>query len=509
MARNRITPSLMAILMLTACGLSPEEQVKRGEESFAANRFSSARLDLVAALKERPGDVRAAELLARTYLELGDGEAAMAALDGLAERDALPADGAILRGEADLLRGRFRKAIDHVAAESSADAWRIRALAHIGLEDIDSAAQAFDEGAGASGPIARLRAEQARFELGRGNLAQARKLAEAALAQGPDVLEAQLATAQVAAADGRLGDALKAFEAASSAYPENRSALIGRIATLGDLGRTEGMKPLLEDLGARAPDDLSVRYLTARLAAASGDWERTRKELQEVEARLNELPQSRLLYGQALAELGLSELAATHLASYLRINPAHRLARRLLAGAQLESGNASAAVETLRPLAVRPEANVQELTLMAAATGAARSPDAATYAARAEFPAAEMLASELALADNAMKREDWRSAARSYSNVLEATGSGNILVLNNAAYVQGQLGNYDPALKLARQALKKAPDNASVLDTTGWLMVRSGDREGGLPLLRKAARLAPDNRAIARHLAEAERGQAR
>ncbi len=509
MAKHRTAPALMALLMLAACGLSPEEQAKRGAVSYAAHRFSAARLDLIAALNERPGDLRAAELLARTYLELGDGEAAMAALDRLAERGALPADGAILRGEADLLRGRFNEAIGHVAAEDTADAWRIRALAHIGLEDVESAAQAFARGAEASGPKARLRAEQARFELGRGNPVKARELAEAALAEGPDVLEAQLAAGQVAAADGRLGDALRAFEAASSAYPENRSALIGRIATLGDLGRTEEMKPLLDDLAERAPDDLSVRFLTARLAATSGDWDTTRRELQDVEARLNEVPQARLLYGQALAELGLPEQAATHLASYLRNNPGHRLARRLLAGAQLNSGNASAAVETLRPLASRPEANVQELTLMAAATGAARSPDAAAYAARARFPAAEMLGSELALADNAMKREDWRSAARAYDNVLETTGSGNVLVLNNAAYVQGQLGNFDAALKLARQAMKKAPDNASVLDTTGWLMVRSGDRSGGLPLLRKAARLAPDNRAIARHLAEAERGQAR
>jgi tetratricopeptide (TPR) repeat protein len=507
--RSRIALPFAALALLAACGPTPEEQITRAEQSFAAHEFTRARLDLVSALDERPDDASALALLARTQLELGDGEAAKAALDRLAALGKLPADAAILRGEAELLRGKQREAIAQVEGLATAEAWRVRALALVKLGELHEAAEAFARGAEADGPKARLLAESARFALARGDRAGAHRLADAALKEDPGVLEALLADAQIAAADGRLDDALAAYEQAAKAWPEARAALVGRIAALGDLGRLDEMEPLLKDAAARAPDDLSVIYLQARLAAAKGDWERTRKLILPVEARVGEVPQIRLLYGQALGELGQHEQAMAHLRAYLDGDPGHRLARRLLAEAQLAGGDALGAVETMRPLAVRPEATPQELAVMAAAARAARLPEAATYAERARFPSPEMLAGELAAADAALRREDWHSAAQAYRRLLEATKGDNVLVLNNLAYAEGRLGNRSRALELARRALAKAPENPSVLDTAGWLMVETGaDRQQGLALLRKAARLAPDNAAIARHLAAAESRQA-
>lgn len=498
---------MATLAFLAACGLTPEELTDRAEESFAAHKFTSARLDLISALDEQPNDAAAIELLARTQLELGDGEAAKTALDQLAALGKLPADAPILRGEAELLRGRYREAIARVEGLATAEAWRVRALALVGLRDAGGAADAFAKGASADGPKARLLAERARFALGRGDRASARKLADAALAEDPNALEAQLASAQIAAAEGRLDVALAAYEKASSTYPESRPALIGRIATLGDLGRIADMEPLLDDAVRRAPDDPAVAYLQARLAAARDDWQGARKLIEPIEARMDEFPQARLLYGQALGGLGQHEQAMAQLRTYLRRDPAHRMARRLLAQAQLGAGEAGAAVETIRPLASRPEANPQELAVMAAAARAAGLPDAAEYAKRAQFPGADMLVSELASADAALKREDWLAAAQAYRRLLDVTKGENVLVLNNLAYAESRLGNREKALELARRALAKAPENPSVLDTAGWLMVETGiDRERGLSLLHKAARLAPSNRAIAAHLAAGERG---
>jgi Tfp pilus assembly protein PilF len=168
-----------AAAALAGCGMTPEEQVQRAEKDFAAHQFTSARLDLISALQEQPSNRRAAELLARTQLELGDGEAAAALLDRLAASGSLPADGAILRGEADLLRGRIREALDHVADEATPEAWRVRALAYIELRDITAAADAFAKGATAGGPKARLLAESARFALAQGDRATARRSSNA------------------------------------------------------------------------------------------------------------------------------------------------------------------------------------------------------------------------------------------------------------------------------------------------------------------------------------------
>lgn len=504
---RKLTLSLAALALLAACGPSPEEHIARAKESFAAHRFSDARLDLISALDERPDDATVLELLARTQLELGDGEAAMSALERLATLGKSPPDAAILRGEIELLRGHPDAALAAVEDLTAAEAWRIRALARLKTGDVPGAAAAFAKGAEASGPKARLLAESARFALGRGDLVEARTLAEAAVAADGGELEAQLASAQVAAAGGRLDVALAAYEKASAAWPENRQALIGRIATLGDLGRIAEMEPLLADAASRAPDDLVVTYLKARLAAAKGDWTAARKSLQPVEARLDELPQARLLYGQALGELGQHEQAMGYLRIFLRQNPAHRLARRLMAREQLAAGDAPGAVETIRPLAAQPAASPEELAIMASAASAAGLADADAWARRARDSSAETLAGALAAGDAAIKREDWLAAARAYRRVLEASDEPGVLVLNNLAYAESRLGNRTEALALARRALALAPDNASVLDTAGWLMVETGsDRAQGLALLRKAARLAPGNATIADHLAAAERG---
>jgi tetratricopeptide (TPR) repeat protein len=503
---RRIALPLAVLALLGGCAPSPEEMIESAERSFAAHEFTSARLNLVSALHDKPGDAAAVELLARTQIELGDGEAAMTALDRLAALGRLPADAPVLRGEAELLRGHPKEALVAVETHRTAEAWRVRALAQIALGDVSAAADAFERGATAEGPKAKLLAERARFALGRGDLAQARSLADAALAEDPAALEAQLASAQVASAAGQLGGALATYEKASAAWPESRPALIGRIATLGDLGRTSEMEPLLEEAAKRAPQDPAITYLRARLAAAKGEWAAARRLIQPMEQQLDRLPQARLLYGQALGELGQHEQARVHLATFVSMNPAHRMARRLLAEEQLAGGDAEAAIETISPLARRPQANPRELAVMAAAAREAGRPDAAAWAERAKFPAAEMLGGELAAADAALKREDWLTAARAYRRVLEASDGTNVLVLNNLAYAEGRLGNLDKGLQLARRALEQAPENASVLDTAGRLMVETGDRAGGLALLRKAARLAPDNPEIARHLAAAQRG---
>src|SRR5262249_7761509 len=76
--------------------------------------------------------------------------------------------------------------------------------------------------------------------------------------------------------------------------------------------------------------------------------------------------------------------------------------------------------------------------------------------------------------------------------VLEADAS-NLVALNNLAYLVAA-DNSDEALKLARQALEIAPDNAAALDTMGWVYYRKGIYQSAIQHLKTAAQKEPTPR---------------
>ncbi|HUQ13184.1 MAG TPA: tetratricopeptide repeat protein [Novosphingobium sp.] len=499
---NRLIPITLALL-LAGCGDSPEARLARAEKAYAAHDYRAAQVDLAAALQAQPGNARALDLAARSHIAQGDGVAAQAALDKLGAH--APADFALLEGEAALLRGKAKAALEAVDGLETAEALRIRALGRLMLGDIAAASQSFADGAKARGDKARLLADFSRFELGRGNRAAAARLAAQALKAAPGTLDPLLASAQLAVADGDLAHALDLYDRAARAYPGNLAALTGKAATLGDLGRAKEMAALLGQLRESADNSPAVAYLDARAAAGRNDWTRVRAVLQPLEAELGARDDAMLLYAQAQLRLGQAEQARARLEPLHRRAPAHALTAMLLAEAQLAGGDPAGAAATLAPLASKPEAAPEVLALMAKATRAAGDPGSSRYARRARYPSPEALGSELAKGDAALKKADWKAAAAAYERILAITDGKNALVLNNLAYAQGQLGNHAKALTYALRALKLDPDNPSVMDTAGWLLVETGgDRNRALDLLRAAARKAPGNATIRGHLQAAE-----
>lgn len=499
--RPIVTISAAAALWLVGCSADPGDQFARAQDAFAAHRYDEARIDLVSALQQEPENVAMLELLARTQLSLGDGEGAQATLDRLAAVDGLPGDAPLLRGEAALLRGQFGEALSAVEDASGAEAWRIRAIARVGQGDPEAAAVAFGEGAALERPTARLLADYAIFALGNGALARARELADRAIAIDRNQIDALLANARVAVAEGDLGTALDAYVAARAAYPENRAALLGEAGVLGDLDRLDEMEQLIERAAEQAPDDPAVVYLRGRLAGERGEWAEVRRLFQLNERRLEGRDDAQILYAEALLELDQSELALARLRPVLRRDPRNVYARRLLTRAMIATGDGAGALSAIRPIADRAEASQTDLVLAARAARLAGSERASDYRVRARVPSPENIAAEIASADAALRARNWREAIAAYERVIEATGENNVLVLNNFAYALGEAGNRRRALEYAKKALALAPDNPSVLDTAGWLMVQTdGDREAAIRLLEKAARLAPKNRTIAEHL---------
>lgn len=488
-------------LSLGACGISPEERMDRAEQAYDAHRFSEARLDLGTLLQVDEDDPQALALLARTQLMMGDGVGAQATLDRLDESANRPADYQALLAEAFILQGDFTSALAAGEALGTADGLRIAALAHIGLGSNDEAMQAFDRGVQANGDRGRVYADYARFMHMAGDLAKANALAQRALEADPEGLDPLLANALIKQSSGAFPQALEFFEQAQSHWPESRTALLGRIGVLGDMGQMEEARGLISEAARRMPDDADVVYLQARLAADDGEWTAVRTMLQPLED--SEDVRQQLLYARALVELDMPEQALPRLTAMVRRSPQSSEPRRMLARAQLDGDNAGAAFDTIRPLATSPEGTPRDLALYAEA--ARRSGRTGQIdAALAEAPPEERVANLLAQADAHLRAERWAAAIEAYEQLRGWTGDSNAMVLNNLAYAKSRTGKTTEALQHALAALELAPDHPNVLDTAGWLMVQSGEnRIRGLEMRERAAQLAPGNATIADHLAQA------
>ena len=494
-----------AVLALSACGATPAEKYERAQEAFAANEFKSARLDLISALQEDPQNSGMNVLLARTLIALSDGEGANSALERLSDADSASDEVRLLRGEADVLRGRFDAAIETVEGIYTASADRVRGLAYIGLEDTEKAAEAFAAGEAREGVHAPLYASYARFELARGNVGKAREYADAAIKADPKLVDARLAAGRVASAESRFQDALTHYDVALELNDGNFDGRLGRSGILAELGQLDEARDIAAGLSSEAPNDTRITFLLGKIDAAAGNWEEVRARLQGVEGELKTAPDMQVVYGEALLRLGQVAQSRSLLEPLLSRFSGSRKLRVLIAEAQLQSSDANSALATIKPLVVRPDATPAELSLAAMAAKASGDAAASDYSKRAKRPAPEWLGGELAKADQALRNRQWTKAETSYEAILARTPAPNAMVLNNLAFVKSQLGKDDRALGLALEALAIEPEHASVLDTAGWLLVQDGQKDRGVELLRKAARIDPNNKAIARHLDQATR----
>lgn len=499
------TAALAAILLLSACAKSPEELAGQARAEFAANDFSAARTSLQAALTVLPNDQALQLLQVRTLLALGDGEGARSAVEKLAGGQPPQGELAELAAQAALLRKVPDVALTLLTGRASVEADRLRAAAALQQQDPAAATRYLDQ-AVAAGGSAPVYADYTRLLLLKGDVAGAATMHAKAAAMAPTLLATLLSGGELAMRQGDLAKALAAYTKADQTYPGNLAAMTGKAAVLGDLGRFDEMDKVLKPLAAAAPKDPVVAYLRARHAAARKNWDGVRQAILPIEASLEQQDPVRLIYAEALTNLGQAELAIAQAAPIARTNPNNREALRILAEAQLRSGDPAAAMRTyalvVQGNAVRPE----ELARYARFAKAAGASDAPAIASRAKAPSPQALGADLAEGDAAMKAGNWARAAVAYDRILAVTDGRNVLVLNNMAYAQAMLGNLDRARELADKALKEAPDNASVLDTAGWVRVLAGkDVEQGKALLRKAAAKAPGNAAIRAHLTEAER----
>ncbi len=294
---------------LAGCSLLPSDPTDKAQAAFDAQNYLTARDHVQTALAHDASDIQALELLARTLLAMGQGADALAALDRLNQSGTPPADANLLAAEGKLQTGDPAAALELIGDDPTAEAWRLRALAAIAQGDAERAGQAYANGRRAEGPRGKLLASEATFHLGRGDLDAAGQAVALAQDVAPDRVETLFVSARMAEAQGSPVLALSNYLRIIEIVPMDRPALLSAIATSEQAELPRITRHLIAYGAATRPLDTEFVYQQARVDAWDGKWETVRERLQAHETELAEHDPARLLYAEALLQLGQVETA--------------------------------------------------------------------------------------------------------------------------------------------------------------------------------------------------------
>jgi len=341
-------------------------ELARGLAALKRGNYSAARNHTLAATRADPRDGLAHAVLGRTYLLLGEGVAAEGALARAAANGVAPDRLHQLFADAWRLQGDTDRALAEAArarAPYAAYAARVRAAALAAESDIPAATQVLQ------GTIARRPRDPAAWSaLGRirfdaGDVSGAGDAAQRAVALDAANLDGLVLRGDVVRSRFGLTAALPWYEAALARDAYFHPALVEYAATLGDAGRYADMLAATRRALAARPGDPHALYLQAVLAARAGKLDLSRAMLAKA-GGTGGVPGAVLLAGALDYAAGKYEQAVARWRELVARQPMNIVARRLLGAALLRSGDPRAALEVLRPIALRADADSYTLGLV-------------------------------------------------------------------------------------------------------------------------------------------------
>lgn len=345
-----------------------EAAVERSGKLLEAHNATAAREQALAAVRADPGNAQAHLTLARAMLALDDGAGAEPELRRAVEAGYNPKQVAHLRAQALLLQGAEEKALTEAGkadAQYRGHALRIRARALAGLGKWPEAFAALDEALRAAPRDADVWVDAGRLKLDAGDVLGAIRASEQAVKLDGGNVDALVLRGEMVRSQFGLVAALPWFEAALRRDPADYGTLIEYAATLGDVGRSvDSLAATRRALAAR-PGSPQALYLQAVIAARAGNTGLARGLIERAGPGLSRIPAALLLGGALDIEAADYEQAMDKLKPVVANQPMNLAARKLLAVALLRTDSARNAIDLLRPVIDRADADSYALTLAA------------------------------------------------------------------------------------------------------------------------------------------------
>jgi putative PEP-CTERM system TPR-repeat lipoprotein len=515
--------------------IAGETYLQLGDLAAAGQYFAQATAlaPKNAEVRTRLGQVRFAE---------GDTEGAIEDLEAASALDSNAASADLALVVTLLRQKEFDKALDAVARlekkqPNSPLPYNLRGLVYLGKRDVADARANFERALKVQADYLPAIINLATLDRLEKKPELARKRFETILEKEPKNDQAILALANL---EQSLGDDPGKIEAlikrAIAANPQSMSARVALVTFY--IRQGDGKQALLaaQDANSTLPDDPRTLDLLGRAQLATGDATLAVGTFSKLVAARPDSAEPLVLLARSHALLKEYDRAIEKLREALKIKPDLFEANRDIVVIYAASGRPEQALQEIRTLERQRPNDVRVYVLAgdfwvsqkkwseaeaAYAAAQKRAPDDAAIAikvhaaassggktAGADSAAERWLRSHpndvvvrAYLAERALRAHDYRTAAAYYLAIV-ALQPENAAMLNNLAWVSGELGHPE-ALSYAQKALSLAPRNPSILDTMGTLLVKKGDVAQGIEKLRQAAQAAPNQADIRLHLAEA------
>ncbi|MEG3084638.1 tetratricopeptide repeat protein [Sphingomonas sp. PB2P12] len=356
-------------------------------KTLDAGNYSAARTNAQRAIAADRTLGIAHAVLARAFLELDDGIAAETEL-AAAIAAGFPASRLHqLSAHARLLRGDTSGAIAEAAAAQpryAGYAARVRARALAAQGNVNGAVAILRALLTVTPRDAAGWTDLGRLTLAGGDVGGATIAAARAVSLDPRRPDALTLQGEVVRSRYGLVAALPWFEAALRRDAYYPPALNEYAATLGDAGRNADMLAATRRALLARPGSPTALYLQAVLAARAGRIQLAETLLRKTGGAIDALPGTLMLAGNLAFSQGRFGQAAGYWRKLVRLQPVNSVARQLLGAALLRSGNARGALDVLRPVGSRTDADSYTLTLVAGALEAVGDrPGAAAFLDRA------------------------------------------------------------------------------------------------------------------------------
>lgn len=492
--RFLIAALLAGALLPFAAGAEADEAARFYEDAlvrFEKNDTAGAIIQLKNALQQDARLLPAYVLLGRGHLRQGEPGPAEVAFNQAIRLGVDRSVVAVPLAQAWFDQGKYQHLLENATGEGLAAPQRLeilllRAGAYSELGKSKEAVEILDEARRLdprSGPVAT---SHAMLMLHSGNLQAALKSADEAIRLAPGHAPAWYAKGSIQHVAGNARAAHEAYSAALKLDPGYLDARIARAGLLLDLAREAEAAADLTELRKLHPLEPRANYLSAVLASKQGRVKESRALLVEVTKfidplppeLLNRKPQLLLLGGLAHHGLNQPEKAKGHFENYVRQNPRHAGARKLLASILLAEGNTAQAISMLEPAEKLSANDPQILSMLAAAYTARGNHNRATaYLERATQAGNAPPALESSLGFSLMSAGRTDAAMEQLERVYRknpAQGRAGYAL----AILYMKKGEPDKAVEIAQQMAKREPRTAAVHNLLAVARAAAGDRKG-------------------------------
>lgn len=463
--------------------------------------------DLAASFERSPGDLVVASALAHLLVRQGKPADAVA----VAERANRALDG---NPAALNLLGGMRRAVGDLAGARAAFEQALRREAgfmpaRLNLARVDVAEARYDAARATYAEMLRKnrRDAVAMYESGlleqrAGNLVEARRWLEKALAERPESLEFGLGLVRLHAAMGERAAALETAKAIGARHLGNTEALAALAEAQIEAGETKAARQTLAEMTRLADFDAHRLLQVGAMQMRAGNPGGAAYAARKIQQALPGHEAAMVLEADAMAadpavdahalEAVVTALRSTHPSSAegLRLSGDLALKAKRFAEAERFYVEAHGRAPSIAMLA--------RIASLAVVRGTPQAPVPLLERWLAEH--GEDAAAREILGELQMRAGDMAAAAEQYERIV-AAGNAGARVYNNLANVRLALGKGDP-LPAAEKAHALAPEDALVLDTLGWSLAHAGRLDEALRHLRDARLRAPDNAEVRWHLAD-------